>query len=221
MKTLDQIAIECGTDKSSKVHFYTRHYERYFEPLREKPLKILEIGIQNGYSLKMWKEYFPNAYIYGMDIHDCSHMAEDRIKIIQGNQSNPETLRTASMVHGPFDIVIDDGSHHNYDMKIGVEALFPFLNHNGIYVVEDLHTCYWDKTHATGAPVFMDRLKAMLDEVNSAGKSGKADIEKDPTDGEYLSKKFGEMTWWEKNVEFVHLYRHIVFIKRYDRLRMD
>lgn len=214
--TLNDIALKYGTDKSSDVHFYTRHYEKYFEPLRNKPIKLLEIGIQGGKSLKLWEEYFPNATIVGLDIHDCSYMATERIKIVVGNQSDQNRLKNISETYGPFDIIIDDGSHHNEDMKLGVETLFPLLNKGGIYVVEDLHTCYWGSTHNTGAPVFMDRLKTMLDEVNSAGKSGKADIAKDDKDELCCSKMFGEMTWWEKNVEFLHIYRHIVFLKRYD-----
>jgi hypothetical protein len=88
MKTLDDIALQYDTDKCSKLHNYTKRYHQYFADLRDKPLRILEIGIQNGYSLKTWKQYFPNALVFGIDIVDCIQMTEERITILQGSQTD-------------------------------------------------------------------------------------------------------------------------------------
>ena len=68
LKSLNQIAIEQKTDKSSLVHNYCEKYELYFDKIRFENLKILEIGVQNGFSLKMWEKYFQNSLIYGIDI---------------------------------------------------------------------------------------------------------------------------------------------------------
>ena len=80
MKSLDQIAIEEKTDKSSLIHNYCEKYELYFNSIRFKNLKVLEIGVQNGFSLKTWERYFENSSIYGIAIADCSCFDSDRIK---------------------------------------------------------------------------------------------------------------------------------------------
>ena len=176
MRTLDEIALSYGTDKSSLNHNYARLYSSYFEELRQEKLKILEIGIDKGYSLKSWKEYFPNADITGIDILDLKQFEENRVHVEQGDQKDTVFLKKVNDTHGPFDIIIDDGSHHNEDMKASFDYLFPLLTQGGMYVVEDLHACYWGKTHGTGEPVFIDRLKELIDSVNAGGKSGVANI---------------------------------------------
>lgn len=214
MNTLDQLALKHGTDKSSRKHHYTRLYETYFEQLRDKPLTILEIGAAYGYSLRMWKEYFSTSKIVSFDIEDSTELNEDRIVVEQGAQSDLNFLKKLNEKHGPFDIIIDDGSHVNIDMKNSFDCLFPLLKPGGLYIVEDLHMCYWGKTHGAGEPVFIDRLKELVDMVNSSGKSGTANNALDATDHYHLSNKT-ELSWWENAIEFVHLYRSIVFIRKY------
>lgn len=215
MRTLDEMALGYGTDKSSLQHNYTKLYSMYFDPIRDAKLKLFEIGIDKGFSLKTWKEYFYNSEINGIDILDLKHMEEDRVRVFQGDQGDAKTLTDISNSVGPFDIIIDDGSHKNDDMKASFECLFPLLKAGGIYVIEDLHSCYWGDSHGTGKPVFMDLLKKLIDDTNAGGKSGTADARKDADDGWFNQKRLGEMTWWEQNVEFVHIYRSIVFIKKY------
>ena len=214
-KTLDEIAISNDLDKASTSHNYTKLYSIYFDPIRNAKLKIFEIGIGRGGSLKMWKEFFPHAEITGMDIDDARHMAEDRINIYHGDQTDLNLLNKINEKHGPFDIIIDDGSHIDECTKISFEHLFPLLKQGGLYIIEDLHTCYWNKGKKENEVLFMDTLKKLLDDVNSSGKSGTGDVRKDGDDGLYNLKTRPEMTWWEKNVEFLHAYRSIVFIKKY------
>ena len=213
--TLDEIALKYNADKSSLFHNYTEKYDHYFSPLRQGLINILEIGIQNGYSLKTWKEYFPNAEIFGIDIVDCKQMDESRIKTLKGSQNDLVFLQKINDMYGPFDIIIDDGSHYNSDMKISFDFLFPLLKHGGIYVVEDLHCTYWPE-FSDGNTAFMDRLKELMDSVNGNGKGGLAEIENSAQDHVYQERKYGEMDWWEKNVEYVHLHRSIVFIGKYE-----
>ena len=215
--TLDALAIAFGTDKSSRVHHFTKHYEVYFELLRELPLKILEIGVQSGASLRMWKQYFPKAQIVGIDYYDVDVMEEDRIKVIRGEQKDPKVLEEV-LLHGPFDIIIDDGSHKNPDIMASFDYLFPRMKPGGIYVIEDTTCCYWDKTHNVGENTTMAKVKQLLDDVNGGGKTGIGDIKKDPQDPVYKKYGHGKMTWWERNVSFVHAYRSIVFIGRYEQI---
>lgn len=164
MMALDEIALKYGTDKGSTVHNYTPHYETHFSSRREEKLKLLEIGIQKGYSLRMWKEYFPNAKILGLDIHDCKHVDEERITTVQGSQNDRALLQDLSTRQGAFDIIVDDGSHFSRDMRISFDTLFPLLNPGGTYVVEDLETCY--RYPFRGLNAFMRRVKGLMDDVN-------------------------------------------------------
>lgn len=215
--TLDQLAIAYGTDKSTKVHGFTKKYEQYFELLKELPLKILEIGVQSGASLRMWKQYFSNAEICGLDYFDVVPMEEERIKIVQGQQNDVKVLEKA-LLNGPFDIIIDDGSHQNPDIMASFEYLFPRMKPGGVYVIEDTTCTYWGDTHNVGPNTTMAKMKQLVDDVNSGGKSGIGDIKKDPQDPVFKERGVGKMTWWERNVSFIHFYRSIVFIGRYEQI---
>lgn len=217
MMSLDELAISFGTDKSSRVHDFAKHYQVYFELLRELPLKVLEIGVQSGASLRMWKQYFPNAQIIGLDYYPLEVMEEDRIKIIQGEQKDKDVLERV-LLHGPFDIIIDDGSHKNPDIMASFEYLFPRMKPGGVYVIEDTTCTYWGDTHNVGDNTTMAKMKQLLDDVNGGGKTGIGDIRKDPQDPVYKERGHGKMTWWERNVSFVHAYRSIVFIGRYEQI---
>lgn len=143
--SLAKLSDKHGSDKNTK-HKYCEMYEEMFTPFKDKPIKLLEIGIggyetnEGGNSLRMWKEWFSQAEIHGLDIIDKSQFNEDRIITHRGNQSDPKLLNKL----GQFDIVIDDGSHYNPDQQNSFEMLFPLLAGNGIYVIEDLQTSYWE-----------------------------------------------------------------------------
>jgi radical SAM superfamily enzyme YgiQ (UPF0313 family)/MoaA/NifB/PqqE/SkfB family radical SAM enzyme/Tfp pilus assembly protein PilF len=138
------------TDKEGE-HFYAQHYQRAFQSRRLERLNILEIGIggydnptEGGASLRMWKAYFPNSRIFGIDIHDKSYHDEDRIKTFQGSQVDEEFLLRVAAEIGRIDIIIDDGSHLNEHVITTFKILFPILSPDGMYVVEDVQTSYWE-----------------------------------------------------------------------------
>jgi hypothetical protein len=142
------LGLKHGTDKYG--HRYIEYYENMFRPLRKKKLNILEIGIggydkpQNaGESLRMWKDYFPNSTIYGIDIYDKSFHQKKRIKIFQGSQNDPDFLKFVAKQIGNINIVIDDGSHVNEHIITSFTTLFPFLSNNGYNVIEDIQTSCW------------------------------------------------------------------------------
>lgn len=148
-KDLRKLATLYGADKWNH-HSYAEHYNRHFTPLRLKKLNILEIGVggyasdkSGGKSLRMWKAFFPNSMIYGIDIVDKKYVEEDRIKVFQGSQDDESFLRKVLDETGGLDIIIDDGSHVNEQVIKSFNVLFPALNDNGIYVVEDTFTSYW------------------------------------------------------------------------------
>lgn len=146
---LGALSLRNGSDKWG-LHYYTPHYERHFGPLRDRPLTILELGIggygnpaSGGASLRMWKRFFPRAVIYGVDAFDKSAIREQRIHTVTGDLSDPAFLAALGLGLGPFDIVVDDGSHYCGDVIAAFHALFPYVQPGGLYAIEDLQTSYW------------------------------------------------------------------------------
>ena len=138
------LANKYGSDKGTVYgdkHNFTEIYEKYFKPFKNKTINILEIGVNDGSSLNMWYEYFPNAKIYGLDIDDKSIYSNDRVECGIIDQSKKEHLEEyVKNTDLSFDIIIDDGSHHMSDQQLTFGFLFPLLKSDGIYIIEDLHT---------------------------------------------------------------------------------
>ena len=110
----------------------------------------MEIGVggyenpnEGGNSLRMWKSYFKKSNIFGIDIFDKSNLNEDRIKIFQGSQTDEAFLKSVVSEIGKIDIVIDDGSHINNHVIETFKIIFPLINKDAIYIIEDLQTSYW------------------------------------------------------------------------------
>ena len=136
------------TDKGY-LHGYDMAYEAHLDPLRDLPIRLLEIGIggyqipcTGGESLRMWAEYFPHAVITGIDCYDKSHVDYDRIRTFKGLQQDKDFLKKVSEKTGPFDVVIDDGSHIQPWTIVSFNVLFPLLKPGGLYVIEDLQMAY-------------------------------------------------------------------------------
>lgn len=133
---------------SDKWDIYLSEYERLFRSLKQMPVTLLEIGVQNGGSLEIWEKYFPNAsLILGCDINQrCESIvySSDKIHLTIGDINLPETLARIFAITSEFDIVIDDGSHTSSDIIGTFCNLFPRLKHDGLYVAEDLHCSYWE-----------------------------------------------------------------------------
>lgn len=143
---LEQIAIKYGTDKRcSGGHGYTAFYEKYFEALRNSPINFLELGVREGWSLKMWDEYFPYANIFGIDNNSeglCPESFESKkITFTICSQTDNDALLNISNKCGGLDIIVDDASHISNLSINSFEILFPLLKSGGIYVIEDLHVC--------------------------------------------------------------------------------
>jgi hypothetical protein len=138
---LDVTGVIEGTNKSSSFHAamdFLRHYERLFESFREEPINLLEIGVAGGASLRVWKAYFTQACIVGIDINPkCIRFADGRIQVEIGSQNDPEFLAEVCRKYPPS-IIIDDGSHHADHIMCSFESMFPLLLPGGLYIIEDL-----------------------------------------------------------------------------------
>jgi demethylmacrocin O-methyltransferase len=119
-----------GTDK---YPWYTPFYSALFADKHVK--RVLEIGVLNGASLAMWRDYWPQAEVWGFD----KERRDTDIQVMYGDQSKPEDLAFATRL-GPFDIVIDDGSHQPADQILGALTLVPHLASGGLYIIEDVNS---------------------------------------------------------------------------------
>jgi hypothetical protein len=155
MDILTEIGLKCSTDKAVNHHF-TQIYNEKLSNFRNTYTSILEIGVFLGQSLRMWKEYFPKATIYGFDIEDRKYLQEDRIVIEQGDQTDINFLQ--SVFNGvEFDLIIDDGGHTMLQQQVSIVNIFNRLKSGGIYILEDLHTSLLEtKTESTTLSLLKD-----------------------------------------------------------------
>lgn len=146
-----------GCDKDHpKGQGYGPTYDSLLRPLKYRRFRFLEIGIggygdhPGGKSLLAWQSYFPFATMVAADLHDKSSIATPRVKIEVCDQSDAAALTRLAAANGPFDLIIDDGSHLNAHQILTFKTLFPHLNDGGIFVVEDVQTSYWQDDHWDG-----------------------------------------------------------------------
>ncbi len=153
----------------NKWWHYFEVYHDYFQKYIGRTVRMLEIGVAKGGSLQMWKHYFgEKAVIVGIDIDGtCKQYEEDNVYVRIGSQDDPDFLKKACEEFGPFDIVLDDGSHAVKHQIDSFQILFPLLKNDGIYLCEDTHTSYWPsfggKLHGD---TFIEFAKNLVDELH-------------------------------------------------------
>lgn|SRR5690606_26500720 len=208
---LTRLAKIYSTDKHG-THFYTPHYQAHFKKFKYKRIKLLEIGVggyenpfRGGRSLRMWKKYFPFGQITSLDIYDKSPLMESRIRIYQGSQTDQTLLETIHEKSGPFDIVIDDGSHINEHVILTFEILFPLLKDGGIYVIEDTQTAYWesyggDSHDLRNQKTLMNFFKNLTDGLNHE---------------EFIIPGY-QKTYYDRKIISMHFYHNLIFIYKGD-----
>jgi hypothetical protein len=171
---LTEICKNYKTDKGSD-HEYTESYQKHFSNIlnREDVKKVVEIGISYGDSLLMWSEYFPNAEIIGADIMDYARddykvniggvdggqfvdrsdvlLCHPRIKTHVLDQTDEESIKDFKFNIGKdCDIIIDDGGHSMEMHQKTIKHLLECVVANGLYIIEDLHTCNYHTTELYG-----------------------------------------------------------------------
>lgn len=172
MKTYREIYEAPKRFKSDKWDHYLDIYERHFARFRDgRPLTYLEIGVQNGGSLCVAREYFGSqAMIYGLDIDPACKVVEQAgiaNQVFIGSQSDPSLLATMLAEMGrPPDIIVDDGSHVQVDMVESFLTLFPAMAADGCYIIEDTHTVFYHshQESRSGLNVY-DYFKSLSDKM--------------------------------------------------------
>ena len=209
MESLTEIALRTGTDKAT-FHHYTEIYQQYLEPLRHKPIRLLEIGYggwssENGYkepnmggeSAAMFKSYFdhPDSEIVVIDIEKKNVPPNAKYRYIQGSQTDDEFMRGL----GSFDCLVDDGSHMSADIIQTFNTMFPQLNFGGIYIIEDTQTSYFSEF----SPMVKTTqyFKTLTDGLNHAEIRGRPN---------YIP------TYFDRFIYSIHFYHNLIIILKGD-----
>lgn len=185
MSTLKDIAIKYGTDKFN--HGYIDVYESLFKPFANTHIKLLEIGVREGWSHLTWNEYFKNGKIYGIENFASPVFEKNKkrydfkdIEIFIGDQEDEYFLQTLPIDH--LDIIIDDGGHRMSQQQISLGMLVKKLKPGGMYIIEDLHTSnkamkqYWDDDDETKTTLHV--LKTLRNSVYISDENWKYFIER-------------------------------------------
>ncbi len=166
---LDELGKKFGTDKASECSElppcdFLRHYERFMYQFRNDEFTLIEFGVYKGQSLKMWSEYFKNAFIIGVDKNvseiDESVYENKRIKIIEKDIFSLDLKAEIEKYAQNVNIIIDDCFHSWFSQRILFEQFFPLLNKKGVYIVEDL------RSNALGDALYKQDVDIQIDRLN-------------------------------------------------------
>jgi hypothetical protein len=151
--------IDLSLYDTDKNEIYLASYHREFGDFFEKPIRLLELGVQRGGSMLLWRDLLPNAEIAGLDLNPVPVPDETgRIHVYQGFQQDPETLDRIAAEVAPdgFEVIIDDASHVGEYTLASFQHLFPrHLKPGGVYVLDDWSAAYrsdWSDGHAYSPP---------------------------------------------------------------------
>jgi hypothetical protein len=205
--TLDELFLKHGTDKGSTGHNYSPYYEMMLAPYRDMPISLLEIGVWEGASCRAWKDYFPKANIFGVDLDYKPQYNSERIFMIQADQSKKEDLWRLAMT--PHDIIIDDGSHRSIDQISSFTELFPSLKPGGLYIIEDL-LCAYDERWNKEANV-MDEIRLLVGDVQMNGAVPGSRLCANKPEQVRL---YGGKDYFQDNIEWIFLAMGVIFIKK-------
>lgn len=165
---------ELGTDKEFVHKYISNFYQKTFEELQLNDLSLLEIGISTGASLKMWKEFFVNGKIYGIDCQNSVHPDFHDDFITYYIQDAYDKSFVDSLCN--FDIIIDDGPHTLSSQLNFINLYYNKLNPDGFMIIEDID-CDNNINHIVQEFVkIFDKHPIVLDERNNVGLSNEVII---------------------------------------------
>lgn len=199
---LEKIFTENTGNVIHKWKHYFDIYDRHFQRYRNKKVTILEIGIYKGGSLGMWQQYFgDNCQIIGIDINPiCKRFENEKIKVYIGSQEDRAFLQKIKAEIPKVDILIDDGGHMMDQLRISFEELYDMVDENGVYLAEDLHTCYWPSYDGgyKRKGSFIEYCKNLIDQLNAW----------------HSNQKALQVTEFTKTTHSIHFYDSIVVFEK-------
>jgi predicted O-methyltransferase YrrM len=167
---LCRLAERHDTDKGTT---YTQVYHRLLSHVREQRMRMLEIGLYNGGSLRMWRDYLPNTVLHGIDIDARTLAYQDEVPnsqvrlVDQGSAAALEAF--VAELGGNYDFILDDGGHTMVQQIVSFEVLWPQVMPGGVYVIEDLGTSYfleYGGQDLDGRDTAMAYTKSLVDAVH-------------------------------------------------------
>lgn len=141
MGELSELSKNYGTDKHTLHCYIDEVYEKIFPKRRLSSTKVLEIGVHGGESIKLWRDYFTNAAVYGLDVSECGAVKNsDRIVHIVDDAYN---INIINSLPNDFDIMIDDGPHSLESMKVFLSEYSKKIKSDGVLILEDIQDYAW------------------------------------------------------------------------------
>jgi hypothetical protein len=186
-----------NTDKRPSMHNFVELYDRYLTPLQDSVHRILEIGIFNGASHKMWKCFFDSTEVYGIDIRPKPWVEQLGIHTYIANQANREDLQGfVDSSGGNFDVIIDDGGHYMSHQQVSVGFLFEQLAPGGLFIIEDVHT---------SIPAFYEGFGQDSTLSNTTLKVFLDYLVTESIESVYMTEE--EKTYLETHIEYIDIYK--------------
>ena len=175
-----------GRYRSIKHDSYFQVYERVLGRYVGQPITFVEVGVLNGGSLFMWREYFgPQARIIGIDLNpEALRWEDDGFEIYIGSQSSPLFWQKFYAEVGPVDVMLDDGGHTNEQQIVTTLEALPRLRDGGVLIVEDVHASYMREYDNPSPYSFINFSKFVVDSINR--RSGQLE----PTRADYWRRVF-------------------------------
>ena len=153
---------------SIKHSNYFGVYSEILEKFRNKPIIFVEVGVYNGGSLFMWRDFLgPKARIIGVEFNPLAKKLEEHgFEIFIGNQADPDFWTSFFKQIGPVDVVLDDGGHTNEQQIVTASICFNNINNGGIMIVEDTHSSYMTRFGNPSRYSFIEWTKTIVDDIN-------------------------------------------------------
>lgn len=190
----------------SRWNHYFDIYHRHFARLRGTRFTMIEIGIFNGGSLPMWRDYFgPQVTVVGVDINaECSKFAEPGIEIVIGDQSDRSFLAALGGRYRDIGVVLDDGGHQMHQQIATFEELYPLMRPDGVYLCEDTHSSYLPLFGGgyRREGTFIEMAKGLIDKLTAAHS-----VERDAL----------AVDQFTRSTDSLHFYDSVVVIEKRDR----
>jgi hypothetical protein len=138
-----------NNEKSDKdtIHSYVELYDDILKDKKHTATDVCEIGVYHGGSIKLWKDYFPRANVYALDIKDRTDnwdgVKDPRIKLFLDNDAYDPDFVERVLGNKRFDMILDDGPHTLPSMKLAIKHYLPLLKKDGIFMIEDVQDIKW------------------------------------------------------------------------------
>lgn len=215
MSTLQDCAFKNGTDKRESGHNYVAIYDPLFTPFRQDTFNFLEIGIYRCGSHKMWRDYFPNATIYGIDIRQKvidKYKHEERLMLQQVDQGDKQQLIKYANSSPQWRVIVDDGSHKSSHQKLTFDVFWDSIEPGGYYVIEDTHTSFWmnhPKIEFVDCKVtLVEKMLRMANEVSATP------YYKGAYSNYFLRRKHEDLTKYQDEVEYILFRMGLIILKK-------